>query len=82
VDAVEGFDHIIREEDKEALITVHQLLDRLSGDLREVAIYHFIDGFGLKEIAEMTGDSEKTIGRRLGKIEKKMSAFLKLDRNI
>ena len=63
------------DEDVATRILVRQIMEHLSPDLREIAILRHADGLTLAEIADATGLSVKTIGRRLDTIEKKLSRF-------
>ncbi len=46
-------------------MTVSALLHRTPEDLREIAIYHYIDELNHDEIAGMMGVSRRTVGNRL-----------------
>jgi RNA polymerase sigma factor (sigma-70 family) len=45
--------------------TVAQLLRRIPDELREIAIYYFVDQMNQDEIAEVVGVSRRTVGNRL-----------------
>jgi RNA polymerase sigma-70 factor (ECF subfamily) len=44
---------------------VNQLLQRLPVELREVAVYYYVDQMDQREIAELIGVSERTVRNRL-----------------
>ncbi len=46
-------------------LAMMQLLSRVPDELREVAIYYFIDEMNQDEIAELVGLSRRTVGNRL-----------------
>jgi RNA polymerase sigma-70 factor (ECF subfamily) len=49
----------------EGRLTVGQVLSGLPDDLREIAIYYFVDQMNQDEIAEVLGVSRRTVGNRL-----------------
>jgi len=58
-----------------AAIEVHALLEKLPSALRELAVYRFIDGYSLDEIARLSGKSLRTLRRRFSKIKRRLSAL-------
>jgi RNA polymerase sigma factor (sigma-70 family) len=44
---------------------VTQMLERLPVELREVAVYYYVDQMDQREIAEVIGVSERTVRNRL-----------------
>ena len=49
----------------EGRLTVGQVLSGLPDDLREIAIYYFVDQMNQDEIADVLGVSRRTVGNRL-----------------
>jgi RNA polymerase sigma-70 factor, ECF subfamily len=49
----------------EGAVTVAQLLRALPDELREIAVYYYVDQMDQQEIATLTGLSRRTIGNRL-----------------
>jgi RNA polymerase sigma-70 factor (ECF subfamily) len=49
----------------ELRLTMRDLLPRIPEDLREIAIYYFVDEMNQDEIASLLGLSRRTIGNRL-----------------
>jgi RNA polymerase sigma-70 factor (ECF subfamily) len=49
----------------EVRLTLARLLDRLPEDLREIAVYYYLDDMKQHEIAEILGVSQRTISTRL-----------------
>ncbi len=60
-----------------AEISLKELLHHLTGNLDELAqqilVYRYLDGLTQEEIAQLTGRSRRTVGKRLAKIEKAIS---------
>jgi len=61
-------------DDATAGIMLAEIFETLPKRLRHIAIYYFVDGFTLKEIVDITGISERTLRRRLKKIQKILAA--------
>jgi RNA polymerase sigma-70 factor (ECF subfamily) len=49
----------------EAQLAFHQILARLPDELREIAVYYYVDEMNHDEIATLLGVSRRTIGNRL-----------------
>lgn len=49
----------------DAAVDVARVLRAVPPDLREIAIYYYVDQMNHEEIAELTGVSRRTIGNRL-----------------
>ncbi len=49
----------------QAGLVLRQLLDRFPEDLRELAVYYYLDNLTHKQIADMLGVSRRTVGNRL-----------------
>jgi RNA polymerase sigma-70 factor (ECF subfamily) len=58
------------------MVLVHQMLGRLPRALRAIAVYRLVDGYGLDEIAAITGIPVRTLQRKLIKLKKRLRAWL------
>jgi RNA polymerase sigma-70 factor (ECF subfamily) len=56
---------IAEEASPEDKHTLRQVLERIPEDLREIAVYYFVDQMNQDEIASIVGVSRRTIGNRL-----------------
>jgi RNA polymerase sigma-70 factor, ECF subfamily len=52
-------------ESPELRLTVAQVLERVPEELRDIAIYHYVDHMTHEEIAGLLGVSRRTVGNRL-----------------
>ncbi len=66
-------DESAQREDEEAMMTA---IHELPGAFREVIMLHYYQGYGISEIAEMTGLPEGTISSRLSRGRKKLETIL------
>ena len=57
-----GESHHPRHEERLTLLTV---LNRVPAELREIAVYYYLDQMSQDEIASLTGLSRRTVGNRL-----------------
>jgi RNA polymerase sigma-70 factor, ECF subfamily len=57
-----GESHLPRHEERLTLIKV---LNRVQPELREIAVYYYLDQMSQDEIATLTGLSRRTVGNRL-----------------
>jgi RNA polymerase sigma-70 factor (ECF subfamily) len=69
----ESADPSFSEEDAAAL---HQALDEISFEHREVLVLHFLEDFSLAEIAEVVGCSEGTVKSRIYYAKRAMKEIL------
>jgi len=53
-----------------------ELMAQIPTPLKEIAVYHYIDGFTAAEIAHLTGHSERTVKRRLQALKKTLARFV------
>lgn len=67
----------IDEPTQEDLVFMDQILGFLSPELRAMAIYACIDQFTVREIANITGMSERSVLRRLKRIKDRLRMHLK-----
>jgi RNA polymerase sigma-70 factor (ECF subfamily) len=58
-------DHGDQKPAQEDVITVHALLVSIPDELREIAVYYYLDQMNQNEIAEVLGMSRRTVGHRL-----------------
>jgi RNA polymerase sigma-70 factor (ECF subfamily) len=49
----------------ETRLMIAQILERIAPELREIAVYHLVDGLSRAEIANVLGVSPRTVGYRL-----------------
>jgi RNA polymerase sigma factor (sigma-70 family) len=64
---------------EERLISMESLLVLIAGldDVgAEIFVYRYVDQMTQEEVAEVTGISRKTIGKRLGEIELRLAGFV------
>ncbi len=58
------------DADRRALVGA--ALRDLDGDTRTIGVLHHLDGYTQEEVAERTGFSRKTVGKRLGRFEERL----------
>jgi DNA-directed RNA polymerase specialized sigma24 family protein len=51
-----------KEEDRQAIL---QILARQDPLTQELALYHYVDGMNMEEVAQVVGYSRKTVGKKL-----------------
>ncbi len=61
----------------EKAVLVHQLLNKLPPSLREIAVYRFIDGYSLKEMARIIGMPKRSLQRKLSKLQRVFDSIIK-----
>lgn len=61
--------------DSETIMTLHALFQNAPKEVALIAAYHFVDGMGHAEIAELTGIARRTISRRIEKFRKLSNAL-------
>jgi RNA polymerase sigma factor (sigma-70 family) len=59
-----------RNDDPSDRLTVRTLLAGVPEELRDVAVYHWVDQMSHSEIAEIIGVSRRTVGNRLAELER------------
>jgi len=57
-------------QSSESTVILLQLLERLPAQLKEIAVYTYIDNMNQDEIAGVIGTSRRTIGNRLDSLQK------------
>jgi RNA polymerase sigma-70 factor (ECF subfamily) len=62
--------------DADARMAVSRILEALPQDLRDVAIYYYVDELSHEEIAERLNVSRRTVGNRLAAFHELASGFL------
>jgi RNA polymerase sigma-70 factor, ECF subfamily len=65
-----------RSADADARMAVSRILEALPQDLRDVAIYYYVDEFSHEEIAGLLNVSRRTVGNRLAAFHELVSGFL------
>lgn len=65
-----------RLEEKEERGALHEALDRLPPEQRELVLLHFAEGWTLNDIAARMGIHSTTVGRRIDKALRHMRQFL------
>ncbi len=81
----EGFDyganHTERMMDQLDAKEVVKLLDKIDSKYRDVVMWRYIDELSVKEIAEITGDTENTISVRIHRGIEKIKDLIKEENN-
>ena len=67
---------LAREASAEDKAAVAHLLARVPDELRELAVYYWIDEMNQDEIAELTGVSRRTVGNRLDEFRRVARALV------
>jgi len=57
-------------------LIVLQLLSRMDELTQQIAIYHYVDGMKMEEVAEVVGYSRKTVGKKLEAFREKARKIL------
>lgn len=65
-----------RSADADARMAVSRILEGLPQDLRDVAIYYYVDELSHEEIAGLLNVSRRTVGNRLAAFHELVSGFL------
>jgi len=67
----EGIEELFHwNHDLSAGVLIRQILEKIPARLREIAVYHLIDGYAEDEIVALTGLAKRTLQRRIHKIRK------------
>lgn len=62
-----------QEEDRQAVLQVLARLDPLT---QELALYHYVDGMNMEEVAQVVGYSRKTVGKKLAEFRAEAQRLL------
>lgn len=64
------------EASAETKLTLQEILLKVPDELREIAVYYYLDQLKQEEIAEMLGVSRRTIGNRLEEFRAAVQALM------
>ena len=57
-------------------LAVLEVLGRMDEKTQQIAVYHYMDGMKMEEVAEVVGYSRKTVGKKLAAFREKAKRLL------